>query len=646
MCGIVGFGPLSSSSSVEIHKMANSLRHRGPDAVGTWIDPDGTVAFGHTRLSILDLSDNGNQPLNFGDGRYCLVFNGEIYNHLALRTELEKLYGHYFLGSGDTETLAASILCVGLENTLQKIDGMFAFALWDKKRGRLYLARDHFGQKPIYYGWLDGTFYFASELKAIEAIFSGQLEVESEALYGFLRYNYINGPLSIYKHIFKVEPGKVVEIELSRNRTPSPIIHNFWDPSLLSDCSKNELTEDVDYVNLVERTIYSSVKKLTISDVQIGTFLSGGVDSSLITLALQENVDYQVKSFTLGFEQADFDERAVAKEVAQFIGTDHHEIILDEINILESVKRMGSVFCEPFADASQIPSYLLSKFAAEKVKVVMGGDGGDELFAGYNRHIYCKKIIEMNSLQKSIGALMRNQQIQRAMVSAFDIGNNFLKPFGSELFESNLLREKLSKLVNAVGSRAANELYSKIIENTDAASVIMSAPKSSIDLELASNTGCVVKDIMLLDINNYLPGDILVKTDRTTMSNGLECRSPFLDLTVAQLAFNIPVQYNIKNGQGKQLLREILKRKFPSHIFNRTKQGFSVPISSLLRGKLHEWAQDSIYSSSLEQDAHLDHRSIQDMWARFERGEAQNTQLLWAILMYIEWRTDRVKSPI
>ncbi len=634
MCGVVGYWSKNKffDESVLLN-MAQNLSHRGPDDSGVWIDKDNGLNLAHTRLSILDLSSAGHQPMESACGRYVISYNGEIYNHKEIRKELDNYNLNNWKSSTDTETLLVSLKYWGLEKTLQKINGMFAFAFWDRKNRTLALARDRIGEKPIYYGYIKDVFLFSSEVKAFKnhPIWEGGIDHESLSLY--LRFNYIPAPKSIFKDIYKLPPAHYLIID-DKNKKNIPKC--YWDISK----NKNERT-NFDFQNTSEITeellnkTRESVLKRMISDVPIGSFLSGGLDSTLITAIMQEQSIKPVNTFTVGFFEKQFNEADYAKKVAKILGTNHSEIYLKPSNILDVVPKLSKIYSEPFADSSQIPTYLISKFASENVKVCLSGDGGDELFCGYSRYL---KGVDIFNMFNKLPTNLRKFILQTLSYTPFSFWKVVQKIITRSSKPSNLANH-ITKLLVALKYSNKNSYYLSLISNPKDVRAIM---VNSIEYKNFTNELPEINNfrekMMFADLNQYLPDDILTKVDRASMANSLETRAPFLDHNLVEFCLKIPNQYKYKHKKGKWILRELVYNYVPKHIMDRPKKGFDVPIDYWLKGPLKDWAYSLIEKNKLIDDNIFKFNEISKMWQEHQSGKRNWQNNLWSILMFQAWR--------
>lgn len=637
MCGICGVvAPVSGEKLASAtREMARVLHHRGPDAYGVWFNTEGGVALGHTRLSIVDLSDAGSQPMTSACGRFTIVFNGEIYNHKSLRDQLESLsVAPTWQGDSDTETLLAAICHWGLETALQMSFGMFALALWDQHTRSLYLARDRVGEKPLYAARIAGGWGFASELDALLALSEFQPQLSYDAINYFIAYGYVPDSKCIFSNVRKIAPGTIAEVSLEDadlKITPYQLLEN-----IISDSHRKEFARDVSVVSEIESCLLDVVGEQMVSDVPIGCFLSGGIDSSLIASLMQSQSELPVRTFSIGFTEARFNEAPYASAVAKQLGTEHTEFILSEDDALAAVSKLSYVYDEPFADSSQIPCLLLCKEARKAVTVALTGDGGDEVFGGYNRHVMGPRLLaRLTSLPKglrySMGSLV-------SLCSPLLIGE---QSFSRRLFSRlGLPTSALDKVVNLAPYLSDVEDVASLYErftriNYDPGELLNYRSESELHSFTSDFSGA--EWMMGMDSTHYLPGDILVKIDRAAMHSSLETRAPFLDARVISKAWQLPLDRKISDGQGKQVLRSILYRHVPRTIFERPKQGFSIPLDNWLRGALKSWAEKLLHNSELLTMARLNSSAVRRLWELHLSEKENNGAKLWTVLMLLDW---------
>ncbi len=652
MCGIVGLanntGSLSPNLEFQVQKMANALRYRGPDDQGTWSNRKLGIALGHRRLSIIDLSKEGHQPMSTDCGRYTLVFNGEIYNYQELANQLEDS-GHLFRGQSDTEVLITAIKEWGVMEAVKKLNGMFAFAVWDDKEQCLYLVRDRLGEKPLYYGWAGDNFVFASELKAMHACDGFSAEIDHEALTLFFQYKYIPYPYSIYKGIRKLPPGTLTSIKVSaRGEMPVPV--PYW--SLHDVAEKSiETPEKIDEENAIsnfDELLGNTVEKRMVSDVPLGAFLSGGIDSSMIVSLMQSRSNLPVRTFTIGFQEADYDEAEYANEVAKHLGTSHTELYLTSQQAIDVIPILPQVYDEPFADCSQIPTFLVSQLAKQDVSVALSGDGGDELFAGYWRHFMAEKLWSgAQKLPKGARQILAASLTSLSPTSWDKIRAvlDMVLPEHRRNFPVGDRMYKLSAILNSNNEAALYRYLVSEWQQGDSPVQAMQGYKGG-GLDFADLEGfkSLSEKMMYMDAMTYLPGDILTKVDRATMAVSLEARVPFLDPGVVEFAWKLPMNMKVRDGKGKWILRQLLARYLPQHLFNRPKMGFGVPIDSWLRGPLREWAEEMLNQSKIEQQGLLDARIIQQKWREHLSGKRNWQYQLWAVLMFQAWHAQWMEN--
>ena len=635
MCGIAGYLGEVKHPIDCLTKMADAISHRGPDNMGVWSDHNPSIGFAHSRLSILDLSSAGNQPMHSSSGNYVIIFNGEIYNHKSLRSELELINQRNWLGHSDTETLLAAIEEWGLKKTLVKAKGMFAIALWDKSSNKLSLACDRIGEKPLYYGWVNDQFVFSSELKSIKVFPEFNNSIDRNSLALFLRFNSIPAPYSIYKDIFKLEPGQIVEINSQSRKLEK---YKFWSlEEVYKNGSENKFRgSSVQAINQLENILSEAVSSQMQSDVPLGAFLSGGIDSSTIVALMQSYSNSQVNTFTIGFNSKEFDESKHAEMVANHLGTNHFNKFVTEKDALDVIPNLPDIYDEPFADSSQIPTYLVSKFAKEKVTVALSGDAGDELFGGYNRYIFSQKMFKnISKTPDSIKKLM-----SKIMFSLSEENWNFILGRLMRNRYSNI-GHKIHKTANIVSSKSIRDLHFKLISQIQNPSDWL---KDSNEYKSVFNDNedrfkeqDSVEIMMAYDLISYLPTDILTKVDRAAMSVSLETRVPFLDPDVIQFSASIPMEFKIRNGVTKWLLREVLYKHVPKDLIERPKMGFAVPLAEWLRGPLKDWAESLLDEKRLHQEGFFNVEFVRDKWSEHISGRRNWSHQLWNVLMFQAW---------
>ncbi|MEL0207177.1 MAG: asparagine synthase (glutamine-hydrolyzing), partial [Alphaproteobacteria bacterium] len=599
-----------------------------------WCDPYNHVLFVHQRLAIIDLSKSGHQPMQSASGRYVLCFNGEIYNHQELRLELDASgNAPSWCGHSDTETILAFIEAFGLEKALKKCVGMFAFALWDRHSKDVYLARDRLGEKPLYYGQNGQILFFASELKALRAHPEFSPTVDRDALCLFLRHNYIPQPFSIYQGIKKLPPGHFIKLE------PNAMPTAYWSVDSIIHAVKDNPFEgsDEQALDVLDQALMRAIKGQMQADVPLGAFLSGGVDSSLIVAMMQEQTSRPVKSFSIGFEDKQFDEAPFAKEVARHLGTDHHELYVSADQARNVIPELPKLYDEPFSDSSQIPTFLVSQMARQQVTVSLSGDAGDELFGGYNRYIWGQNIwSKLNAVPRPV----RNFGAA-AMTGISPINwNKFLRPLlavAPQKFRHNNVGDKIHKLAGVVGASSPEAVYRTLISHWDCPDDIVIAGLEPATILTTANGVAAglpfVERMMYYDLLTYLPDDILVKVDRAAMGVSLETRVPFLDRRVVELAWQLPLHLKIRDGVGKWCLRELLFRRVPKHLIERPKTGFAVPVGDWLRGPLRDWAETLLDTRRLKSSGYFNAGMIETKWREHLSGDRNWHYYLWDILM-------------
>jgi asparagine synthase (glutamine-hydrolysing) len=654
MCGIVGFIERGGLFPLEktIRDMTATLQHRGPDAQGIWIDDGIGIAFGHRRLSIVDLSPLGAQPMEGATSRFLIVFNGEIYNFKEIATELTKR-GHHFRGSSDTEVLLAAFEEWGVVNSLSRLNGMFAFAVWDKKARELILARDRLGKKPLYYGTGKGVFFFGSELKALRANPGFEGDIERSIIPTFLQFGFIPSPYSIYKNIFKLPPGTCLTLPLQLlQNSHAPLVapdrlgnqqlalHSYWNPRTVipNIVSARKAATASEAIEELHPLLLDAVRIRMLADVPLGAFLSGGIDSSTVVALMQAQSTYPVKTFSIGFSISNYNEAHYAKKIAAHLGTDHTEIYVEEQHALEVVPRLPWMFDEPFADASQIPTYLVSKLARQKVTVALSGDGGDEIFAGYNRYIWGTKLLEMVQVLPAALRTALSTMIHIVPVQSWDkvlwlVGR--LLPLHYRYPQPG---HKLNKLARFLTFKNPTHLYELLLSNAFDTENLCRDP---ITQHYASNSEfkfpSFTEQMMFDDLIRYLPDDILVKVDRASMGASLEARAPFLDYRVIEAAWRYPLSLHMKEGRSKALLRTILAKYVPPELFERPKMGFGVPLGKWLRGELRDWAEAQLAPQRLQAEGLLNADEVQKRWRDHLAGRRNHEYGLWNLLMFQSW---------
>jgi len=641
MCGITGFWQLDGldrEAPEVLARMTDCIRHRGPDDAGQWLDVDTGIALGHRRLSVLDLSPEGHQPMASASGRYVIVFNGEIYNFRQIRAEEERA-GARFRGHSDTEVLLAALERRGLESAVQASAGMFALALWDRAERRLHLIRDRLGEKPLYYGWLGRTLVFGSELKALRAhpAWRGELDRDAVALY--LRYNYVPAPHSIYAGVRKVEPASILSIAADGTE----VTRSYWSmaEAVASGLHDPLRGSDGEVLDALEAQLGSTIGQEMVADVPLGAFLSGGIDSTVIVALMQAQSRQPVRTFTIGFNEPEYNEAEHARAVATHLGTDHTELIVTPEEARAVIPRLPAMYDEPFGDSSQIPTFLVASLARQHVTVALSGDGGDELFGGYNRYFLGQRI--WNGLAPVPAWLRRAVAHGIRAVSPETWGTVMgtaqrVLPRRSRVAH---VGDRMHKLANVLAVPSPEVMYRSLVSNWDPPTEILRSGREigtllTAEHQLPSAAGFVER-MMYLDSRTYLPDDIMVKVDRASMAVSLESRAPFLDHRVVELAWRIPLVLKLRNGQGKWIMRQLLDRHVPRALMERPKVGFGVPIDAWLRGPLKSWAEALIDPALLARQGLLDSTVIWQRWQEHQSGRQNRQYPLWNLLMFQAW---------
>lgn len=625
MCGIAGFWDLRSENSesqleTTARKMATSLKHRGPDSWGTWTDAPNGVALSHARLAILDLSAAGHQPMVSQNGRIILTYNGEVYNFQELRKELS-LSGVQFQGHSDTEVLVEAFSRWGIEKTLAASCGMFAFAVWQTETQELILGRDRMGQKPLYYGWNGDTLLFASELKAFHAHPQFSPEIDLSAVSAFLRYSCVPEDYSIYRGIHKLPAGSLATFSRA-SRTPR--IHQYWSLSDVASFGENNSLEvsESEAEEMLDRKIRCSIERRLVSDVPLGAFLSGGIDSSLVVAVMQQLNDGNTRSFAIGYEEEKFNEAPFAKEVARHLGTDHHELFVTAQDALDLIPKLASTYDEPFADISQIPTMIVSQLARKHVTVALSGDGGDELFCGYDR--YSGAIERWQKLRRTPAAIRKLAGMAATSVAGLGLQKSWM-----DRTAKSLLAHDAVELFASRRQRTTSEL--DLVPGAGEIRDIYQDRKRWAGLQEPLN------QMMFLDTSAWLVDDVLVKVDRASMAASLEVRNPLLDHELVEFCWQVPLNYKYHNGVRKWLLKQVLKRYVPTELFDRPKRGFAVPVADWLRGPLRDWAESLLDENRLFRQGLLAPAVVRGHWREFLAGSNRHRMVIWSLLMLQAW---------
>lgn len=645
MCGISGFLDTSRRRGADelrdiVLGMANRLRHRGPDDFGAWVDAATGIALGHRRLSIVDLSPLGHQPMHSASGRYALSFNGEIYNFKVLRGKLEDL-GHTFRGRSDTEVMLACFSRWGVHQAVKHFTGMFAFALWDREEHVLHLVRDRFGEKPLYYGWMGKTFLFASELKAVRAHPDFKADIDRDVLALYFRYGYIPGPYSIYHGMSKVVPGTV--LTMAPETGASPKFTPYWSMQAVAEQgSANPFTgTEAEAVARLDRLLRDAVKLQMEADVPLGAFLSGGVDSSTIVALMQAQSAEPVRTFSIGFHETAYNEAPYAKSVAKHLGTAHTELYVTPEEAMAVIPHIPMLYDEPFADPSQIPTFLVSQLARRDVTVSLSGDAGDELFAGYSAYLWGLRIWrQIGWMPRSLRALGAGGLTMLSSAS-WETLFRMIEPIFPKHLRHRNLGSKFRAIASLLPADSAENLYQRMLTHWEApGSLVIGArepPTPLTDRTRWRNPPDLLRRMMYSDALMYLPDDILVKLDRAGMGVSLETRVPLLDHRVVEFAWQLPDSMKVRDGRGKWILRQVLSRYIPPALIDRPKMGFGMPVGAWLRGPLKEWAEALLDKKRLKDRGLLNPDPIRDKWDEHLSGTLNWETPIWDVLMFQAW---------
>ncbi len=636
MCGLTGFVTASPSNDLtaDVRRMCDALVHRGPDDSGEWIDPQLGVALGFRRLSIIDLSPAGHQPMLSPSGRFAGTLNGEIYNFEELRSELPKIA---YRGHSDTEVMLAAFEAWGVERAVKRFNGMFAIAVWDRESRRLHLVRDRMGVKPLYYGTARNTFLYGSELKAFEQHPDFDRRIDRNVLPLYLRFLYVPAPFSIYEGIYKLMPGTILTYDPAKRATSTTTYWSARDAATDGAQHPFQGSED-DAANELETLLRDSVRLRMVADVPLGVFLSGGVDSSVVAAMMQSESAVPVRTFTIGFNDPAYDEAPFAKAIAQHLGTSHTELYMSEDDVVDVIPKLPTMYDEPFADSSQIPTHLVSWLARQHVTVSLSGDGGDELFGGYNRYFIGQRLF--GHLRRMPSAL--RPLAGRTLTSLSPQSWDRLLALGRPLLPRALRQprsgERIHKTARMLAANDPDSMYLELVSHWP--DIALDAHAHTAPVTLRSEWPSLADPIlrmMYFDQISYLPDDILTKVDRASMAVSLEAREPLLDYRLVEFAWTLPLSMKVRDGKGKHVLRRVLYRHIPPELIERPKMGFGIPLESLLRGRLRDWAEALLDESLLRSQGLLDPAPIRAKWKDHLSGKRDWKHHLWGILMLQAW---------
>lgn len=647
MCGIAGFTDISAVKQAETlatiaESMASAIAYRGPDDSGVWVDSEVGIGLSHRRLSILDLSPEGHQPMQSSNGRFVMVFNGEIYNFGELRKELQQS-GHRFRGHSDTEVMLAAFLEWGIPESCCRFNGMFAFAVWDKTNRVLSLGRDRLGKKPLYYGWCGKSFLFGSELKALLAYPTADLQIDRDVLAVFMRHGYIPGVKSIYHGIYRLRPGSLLSLTPNKEPGRLPEPQQYWSAKEAVERgisnplqgSREEMLENLNEL------LKSAVQSRMISDVPLGAFLSGGIDSSLVVSLMQAASSQAVKTFSIGFHETGYDEAGYASAVARHLGTDHTELYVTPREAMDVIPLLPEMYDEPFADNSQIPTFLVSKLARQRVTVSLSGDGGDELFGGYGAYF---SVLRSWTKYARIPTAMR--KVLGRGLRALDSGTWDQVFNGWGVRSMGDAGDRVHRLASTLSQSSDETIYRNLISNWEEPGLLVRGtcePQTAFTNEAEwANLPTFFEKMMYLDAVTYLCDDILTKVDRASMAVSLESRCPLLDYRLFEFAWRMPLNTKVDREQGKTPLRELLYRYVPRELVDRPKAGFALPVGQWLRGPMKDWAEALLAPSRLEKEGFLAPKLVSQTWAAHLAGSDQ-TARLWNVLMFQSWH--EAQSP-
>ena len=645
MCGISGFLLRTAGSEKNLQNivkaMTEQLHHRGPDGSGVWTHEPTGIALGHRRLAILDLTEAGAQPMTSSCGRFTLTYNGEVYNFRELGQELKSL-GYRFRGHSDTEVVLTAIMHWGIEKTLPKLNGMFAFALWDQHTQSLTIVRDRVGKKPLYYGWNGDAFFFGSELKALRVFPGFDKEIDRNALGLLIQYSWIPSPYSIFRRVRKLLPGSFLTLT-SQDTFDQPTPTMYWSAREVNEYGDQHPYQGSfqDATHDLEHILKEAVLARMVADVDVGALLSGGIDSTTVVALMQAMSPRPVKTFSIGFHEPQFNEAHYALDIARHLNTDHTELYVSAKDSVKLIPELPSIYDEPFADPSQIPTFIVSKLAHQDVKVVLSGDGGDELFVGYKRYTKCLK--KWKQLQRF--PLVFRQYTAKAMNTLGRVSWNLVDPRQgnclSSVFPKNSLGKKWEKIAKDWPATNPADLFSRMHARREHASelVIGAEPSSTIlrNPESWANVSEPIQAMLFLDFAEYLTDDVLVKVDRASMAVSLEVRCPFLDVRVIDFAWSLPLSMRLNQEGGKRILRDVLGRYLPPKLTERPKMGFGIPLSDWLKTSLRDWAEDLLDEETLFQQGLFEPKAVRRIWNQHQAGWQNHDIMLWSMLMFQAW---------
>lgn len=646
MCGIYGTWDLHHRLSGEetsrvLSEMGDRIKHRGPDQHGIWMDVEKGFSIGHRRLSILDLSESGKQPMVSSSGRYVIAYNGELYNYQEIQSVLQTA-GWHFRSTSDTEVLLAAIEHYGVENALKKFVGMFAAIIWDRNEAHLYLIRDRIGEKPLYYGFINGMFWVTSEIKALigHPLFKAHINWESVGSY-FMR-KYVPGPFSVIDGLYKLRPGTFLKIT-PENMEGNLVPTEYWS---LSQVAKNGMNHPFagsfeDAVEQLEQLLTTSIRNQMVADVPVGAFLSGGIDSSTVVAIMQSIRSQAVKTFSIGFQESHYDEAKYAAQVAEYLGTDHTELYVTSKDVLDLISKLPDIYDEPFADSSQLPTLLVSNLAKSKVQVALSGDGGDELFGGYERYLtgerLIRKVQNMPEWYRGLGSgLLTMLPLETNLWRSSQIPEK-IRDYGIRW------REKRKFMINLLSSGNEEQIYFEQMTGLHSKRHLLQHPfhhdekrDNHFDIEMNWSDFEATRAMMYIDTLSYLPDDILVKVDRASMNYSLESRIPLLDKDIIEFSWRIPFHFMRQQNQGKYILRTLLSKYIPKELFDRPKKGFSIPIGKLLVNELRDWTEDLLSIQSLSESGFFNVQNVRNMWSEHKEHDQWGGQL-WNVVMFQAW---------